>query len=225
MKKLTFLVAIVLLAAFSFYSNQNPNTDPEVAQAETRVSDQATASILSATTTQEPESDASYSINTEVSTLEWQAGKIVGEPYTGNVSISSGEILEKDGNFVGGSFSIDMDSITHHEDKQVVVDHLKSEDFFNVAQYPSSTFVISNIEGTTGTVQVTGNLTIKDKTNEISFPATISQDEEKIAATAEFSIDRLQWDITYNSGSIFQQLGDKAIKDEIIFRLDLELTK
>ena len=157
--------------------------------------------------------------------MEWQAGKIVGEPYTGDVSISSGEILEKDGNFVGGSFSIDMDSITHHEDKQAVVNHLKNEDFFNIAQYPSSTFVISNIEGTTGTVQVTGNLTIKNKTNEISFPATISQDEEKIAATAEFSIDRLQWDITYNSGSIFQQLGDKAIKDEIIFRLDLEFTK
>ena len=40
-------------------------------------------------------------------------------------------------------------------------------------------------------------------------------------ASAELNIDRTKWDIKYKSGSIFKDLGDKAILDEIKFEIFL----
>ena len=40
-------------------------------------------------------------------------------------------------------------------------------------------------------------------------------------ANAEFSIDRTRWGIEYSSGTIFAELGDKAIRDNIDYRLEL----
>ena len=60
-----------------------------------------------------------------------------------------------------------------------------------------------------------------DKTNQVSFPALASEVDGRLEVEADFEIDRTRWGIDFSSGSIFQQLGDKAIKDEIGFGLDL----
>jgi hypothetical protein len=42
-----------------------------------------------------------------------------------------------------------------------------------------------------------------------------------LLANSEFSIDRTKWDIKYDSGNFFQDLGDRAIKDDIYFNINI----
>jgi len=108
------------------------------------------------------------------------------------------------------------------EGAKKLVGHLSSPDFFNTAEYASAVFNLHSISpNDDGSHTVSGDLTIKGITNEISFPATVSNADGTLTATAAFAIDRTKWDIKYGSGSFFDNLGDKAIYDDINFELSL----
>jgi len=69
---------------------------------------------------------------------------------------------------------------------------------------------------------VTGDLTIRNETHEISFPATIVEEGARgLLIDALFEIDRTRWGIVFDSGSVFFDLGDKVIKDGITFGFSL----
>ena len=130
----------------------------------------------------------------------------------------------------GGEFAIDMTSLTDTDLKDAaynkkLVTHLKSEDFFNAEKFPTAVLKIKSVksvEGFTGpTFEVTGDLTIKGKTNEVKFPAMVQTKDGKTTATANITIDRTKWDIKYGSGKFFTGLGDKLIYDD--FKLDIAL--
>jgi hypothetical protein len=53
----------------------------------------------------------------------------------------------------------------------------------------------------------------------------MTEENNILSAKADFVIDRTKWDIKYGSGSFFKEMGDKAIKDEIIFSLDLKFIR
>ena len=93
-----------------------------------------------------------------------------------------------------------------------------SDDFFSVEKFPTATLKIKAIDDNN---QVTADLTIKDITHEIQFPATIAVANDKLTAEADFEIDRSLWDIRYGSGKFFKDLGDKLIKDEIEISLKI----
>ena len=100
--------------------------------------------------------------------------------------------------------------------------HLKSDDFFGVAKYPTATFVIKEVqEKSTNKYHVKGHLTIKETTKPIEFPVEISMIESKAVASASITIDRSEFDVRYGSGSFFDGLGDKMIYDD--FTLDVTL--
>ena len=68
---------------------------------------------------------------------------------------------------------------------------------------------------------MTGDITIKGKTESISFSAALTEKGSGYEATASITIDRSKFDVRYGSGSFFDDLGDKTIKDEI--KLDVKL--
>lgn len=55
---------------------------------------------------------------------------------------------------------------------------------------------------------ITGNLTLKNVTKSISFPAKVSQANGVITADANFTFDRTQWNLSYGN--------DKSYKDKFI---------
>ncbi len=125
-------------------------------------------------------------------------------------------------NLCGGTFTVDMTSIavTDLEGgmKGKLEGHLKADDFFGTDKYPTSKLVFKKIatkENNTYTIYA--DLTIKDKTNEVVFDM-VAKDK---TATAEVVIDRTKYGIEYNSGSIFDGLGDKAINDDFILNVVL----
>ena len=100
--------------------------------------------------------------------------------------------------------------------------HLKSDDFFGVATYPTSTFVITKaVPQGPGKYKIIGNITIKGTTQEIQFPATVEAKDGKVTAKADITIDRSKFDIRYGSGSFFDNLGDKTIYDNFDLSVSL----
>ncbi len=169
-----------------------------------------------------------YSVNIEESKIEWRARKVTGK-HNGTIMIKNGNLNMEEGVLTGGSFDIDMTTITvldlqPGKGKEKLEGHLKSADFFDVENHQTANFVITKVYpiDTKGTYRVIGDLTIKGNTNEVKFNAVVKEESGKIMGTAqEIEIDRVEYDIRYGSGSFFDNLGDKTIYDE--FQLDVTL--
>lgn len=171
-------------------------------------------------------------INTKKSELKWVGNKIIGS-HNGKVSLSAGKLYIKNNILTGGEFTIDMNSITcadvtDADGNAKLIGHLKGDDFFATNSYPSSSIKITKVEkiktksSKVGNYNIQADLTIKGITKGISFPATLKKVGSKYIANASFSIDRTKWDIRYGSSSFFDNLGNKAIKNEIEFVVLIE---
>ena len=99
---------------------------------------------------------------------------------------------------------------------------MKSDDFFAVESFTTSTLKITNVKSQRGgKYSVTADLSIKGKTESVTFPVEVSLVEGKVTATAKITVDRTKFDVRYGSNSFFDNLGDKAISDE--FTIDITL--
>ena len=176
------------------------------------------------TTIDLPES-AAYTLNSEQSQLIYQASRFVGSSHVGTVAINAGELERENDKFTSGKFVIDMTTITEEKNNERYLKHVRSDDFFGIEKYPTAQFVITKIEESEQ-YTITGDLTIRDQTHEITFPAEIvSADENSLEINAAFTIDRTKWGITFDSSSFFTTIGDKAIKDDVRFGLKLMFEK
>jgi len=179
--------------------------------------------ILNAATT--------YQVDPKASKVKWLGKKVTGE-HDGAIQIKEGTLVAT-GKFVtGGKFLIDTTSITVEDLKDEeangnLVGHLKSPDFFSAEKHPTAAFEVTKVEPLTNgkdgaTHTVTGNLTIKDITKPLSFPAKITVTPTTVTADAKnVAVDRTLYEIKYGSGKFFQGLGDKVISDQ--FWLDIAL--
>ncbi len=165
-------------------------------------------------------------VDTAASQITWKGYKVTGE-HTGTINVKSGNFIYDGDALTGGSFEIDMTSIActdlQGEYAGKLVGHLKSDDFFGVATYPTAKFEVTKVisRGKAGDYKVTGNLTIKETTKEIRFNVTVANNTGVPVATADITIDRSDFNVKYGSGSFFDDLGDKTIYDE--FDLGLKL--
>ena len=161
-------------------------------------------------------------VNIKKSSVKWLGEKIGGQ-HEGTIQVKSGSFELKNDKIAAGNFVIDMTTITNTdlEDEgynQKLVGHLKSDDFFGVTKYPTANFVLTkSSKFTNGKATITGDLTIKGKTESISFEVAKAGNEY----SAKIEIDRSKFDVRYGSNSFFDNLGDKAIDD--IFTLDIKL--
>ena len=165
-------------------------------------------------------------IDLENSSIEWIGKKVTGK-HNGTISIQDANLMMEEGKLIGGSFVIDMATISvsdlSGDMKGKLEGHLKSDDFFGVEKYPTAKFNITKVVslGTPGDYKVIGDLTIKETTKEIKFEAKI--DEEQ--AQAEITVDRSDYDVRYGSGSFFDNLGDKTIYDDFYLTVNLVMDK
>ena len=167
----------------------------------------------------------SQKVDVSKSTVKWLGKKVTGEHY-GTIRIKEGNLeVEKD-KVIGGKVIVDMQSIVDEDIKDAgmnakLVGHLKSDDFFGVATFPTAELVITKVESNGNTHTFSGNLTIKGITNPVSFAATSSKDGKNTVYKGKLTIDRSKYNVRYGSKSFFDNLGDKAIYDE--FTLDFNL--
>ncbi len=166
--------------------------------------------------------DGKKAIKVETSKVTWKGYKVTGS-HQGSIAIKEGQLTFKDEKLVGGEFTINMSSIENTDlegdYKAKLEGHLKSDDFFGVEKFPTATLVFKKVKSTgKNSYEVTADLTIKDKTNAVTFDISIYGNK----ATANIKIDRTKFDVRYGSTSFFDDLQDKAIYDEFDLISDLE---
>jgi polyisoprenoid-binding protein YceI len=162
-----------------------------------------------------------YKIDISKSIINWEGKKITGQ-HEGTVNFQEGYLIFKDKKVTGGSFKANMKSLSNTDQtgnsKLKLEGHLKSEDFFSVENYPTSTLVFKSIATKGNNLYlINADLTIKGITNPIQFELAVSPNK----ATAPLKINRTKYDIKYGSGSYFDDLGDKTIYDD--FELNVVL--
>lgn len=162
-------------------------------------------------------------VDVEASTIEWTGKKITGSSHHGTIQLKDGFLkLTEEGQLTGGEFIMDMNTITvtdlSGENKEKLEGHLNNDDFFGVNNHPTAKLVITEATKKSGNVySVTGDLTIKGKTEPVTFDMNVNND----TATAQVAIDRTKFGIRYGSGSFFDNLGDNTINNN--FTLDVKL--
>jgi len=177
-----------------------------------------------------PIAPATFKVDTEKSKIEWTGKKVTGQ-HTGTIKLASGEVAVNGKVPTSGKFAIDMTSMTstdlQGETAGKLLGHLKSDDFFGVDKFPTSTFTATKITPAgANKVNVTGNLTIKGKTAPITFPATYTLAGNTLTIVApEVKVDRTVYDIRYGSKSFFESIGDKAIDNDFLLNVTLVATK
>lgn len=164
------------------------------------------------------------SVDLSKSSLKWTGKKVTGEHF-GYISLKEGTLNVNNDQIVGGTFKIDMSTITvtDIEDPDYnakLVGHLKSDDFFGVATYSVSKLKIKeSSKFKNGEAEVKADLTIKGATHPISFKVK----QEGKAYTATITVDRTLYDVRYGSGKFFDGLGDKMIYDDFILEVKIAI--
>lgn len=139
-------------------------------------------------------------VKTGESEIRW-TGRTWPKKHNGIIAIKSWKLDTDDGKITGGEFVIDMSTIKATDiDSKKLDDHLKAEDFFDVANYPTSMLKITEVDGNT----LTADLTIKGTTLPVTFDVVM---KDGVAST-KFSIDSSKW-------GVVEGIQDAIVADDI----------
>lgn len=222
MKKI--VLSLAAIASVALVSCNNTNTQQN-AETTTPTTEQATAPEA----VQAPA--FAYSVN-PTSVVEWVGSKPAGK-HNGTVNVTKGGVNVENGVITKAEFVLDMNTITvldlqAGKGKEDLEAHLKGTDpekvdhFFNVKDFPTASFVFKKFDGK----NLTGDLTIKGKTKEVSFPATVTVTDNEVSIVSQpFKINRVDFGVNYGSKSVFDDLKDKFINDDVELVVKAKATK
>lgn len=229
MKFLKSTLALSFLAVFAVACGPKGNTVETSEAKEVASTDDAT----------------SVAVNTGSSMVTWIGSKPTGK-HNGTIGITNGEVLVNGSDIVGGSFTIDINSLTvldlpaDSEWNAKLKGHLMSADFFDAENFGTASFEVTDVKAfnqadvmadkdqydtefkpaalseimvENPTHFISGNLTMRGTTKNITFPAHVEMNNGAIKAIANFNINRDDWGLSYKSEASF---ADKA-KDEMIY--------
>jgi len=146
-------------------------------------------------------------------------GAKVTDSHDGTFERWSGTVDFDPENVTASSVAITLQMNSVQIEPERLLNHLKSDDFFDVETYPTATFRSTRIveqQGADGaTHQITGNLTLRDQTKSVTFPAKVEVSDSEVAAGAEFVIQRADF------GIVYEGMADDLIEDEVVIRFDV----
>lgn len=154
-----------------------------------------------------------YQIDVEKSYIHW-TGSIVGVySHYGTLKFKTGIVQIEDKKVVGGSFVVDMNTISPTDEnykmapKERLVEHLVSDDFFNVSQFPESSLKITGFDKNF----LNASLTVRGITNDEKITdLKIEKTENGIMLYGKMIFDRQKYKVSYKS-----KMKDKVLSDNI----------
>jgi polyisoprenoid-binding protein YceI len=120
-------------------------------------------------------------------------------------------------NAAAGHFDVTIDASTVNTDNSLRDSHLKNDGYFDVKNYPRIRLASTKLApaGSPGNYTFTGQLTIKDKTKEISFPFTAVPANGGMAFKGSFKINRKDFGVG----------GTSTISNELTVSLNVAASK
>lgn len=168
-------------------------------------------------------------IDVNDSIVNWKGTEMWGTgSHEGILKFSEGSLVFEKGQLSGGYFTADMHSITVTDipksdpiPRKNLTEHLKSEDFFDIEQYPTAKFNITKVKVVNAnSFKVRGDLSIRDVSRSISFIATKATVQDSfLVMNATIKIDRFEYNISYQ-GNYWDRLTsilDNALVDANIY--------
>jgi len=154
--------------------------------------------------------------------ITWTGKKVIGS-HSGTIDLKEGTLVMEGQEIIGGSFVVDMTSLVTTDDlgggKAKLEGHLKSGDFFNVAEFPTATYEIITAKREGSIYSIVGNLTIKGVTQKVKMKLAMKGN----AASTKLIVDRTKFGIKYQSASLASTLKDKAINDNFELRIAFKI--
>ncbi|MCB9073144.1 MAG: YceI family protein [Bdellovibrionaceae bacterium] len=168
-----------------------------------------------------------YKIDPVHSTVGFEVPHLVISSVEGKFIDFSGEITLDEKNFEKSKVSavINVQSIDTSNQKRD--EHLKSKDFFEVAQYPTMTFTSKKISGNKSNFKMTGDLIIKGIKKTVTFNAkflgTVKDGYGNLKAVfqADTKINRKDFGLKWNS---MVEAGP-VVGDDVTITLKIQAAK
>lgn len=159
--------------------------------------------------------DRYFVLGPESSAITFVGSKVTGkhdggfQKFTGEFKVEQGRVAD-----AGNKIVIDASSLFADNDR--LTGHLKSRDFFNVAQFPTATFVTTAVDQSKDPATVTGDLTLHGVTKSISFPAKIEVANDGVTVTSEFVLNRFDFEIKYAG------MANDLVRKEVVLKLNVK---
>jgi polyisoprenoid-binding protein YceI len=140
--------------------------------------------------------------------------------FTGTINYDAKNAANSSVNFTAKVTSVDTGV-------QARDNHLRTKDFFEVETYPDMTFKSTKVERSGNNFTVTGDLTIKGVTKQVSFPfqlAGFAPDRRglKMGVTAGTQINRRDFGVNYGGN---MSNGVPTLADQVTVWLQIEAGK
>ena len=189
---ITALAALLLIASTGCKSE----IDGKTAATVTESSQTAAATENADPTAEKAAAPTTVDLNLDETKIEWVGAKVTGDHQGGFKTFTGTASYGPDGELVAVQTEIDTTSV--YSDVEKLTGHLKSADFFDVESHPKASFVSKEIvKQPDGTYTIVGDLDLRGVKKEISFPATIEKVGSNTVATAEFTLQRFDFNIAY----------------------------
>lgn len=132
--------------------------------------------------------------------------------FSGTVEVPGGDITQ-------AKIDVTADLASVFSEAGALTEKLKSPDFFDVGTHPKATFTSTGIEKTADGCMVKGDFNLHGVVKPIGFPAKISVEGDTLTASAEFTIDRNIWNVSYAG------VTDDLIKPEVLISFNIVANK
>lgn len=163
-----------------------------------------------------------FTVAVDQSKVMWRGEMLGLYSHEGTLDFSEASVEMEDGQLSGGSFTVDLSTITPTDEaynpeegstKEKLVGHLSSPDFFAVDSFPTATFTIESVEGNSAT----GTLTLRGQSNtETVQNITMSDADGVKTLRGTMKFNRMNYGVSFE-----MPVADKVISEDI--QLDIQL--
>jgi polyisoprenoid-binding protein YceI len=159
-----------------------------------------------------PIEDGKVALTPKNTTVQF-VGAHTGEdprPRTGYFAKFTGELAIDEGTKAPQAASIEIETASLITPITRLTNHLRGQDFFDFRAFPKATFESTKVEAidaAKGEYKITGELTIRDTTKPISFPATLAISDAGATLVSKFELKRSEHGITFSPEGIVEEVA------------------
>jgi polyisoprenoid-binding protein YceI len=173
---------------------------------------------------------ATWQIDPDHASVEFKVRHLMVAWVKGSFTTVSGNVEIDDADLTAAQARVSIDAASINTNNSKRDEHLRSEDFLAVADFPTITFVSSRVIAADGIPrQLIGALTIRGTTREVTLdideltlPIKDPWGNTRRGVTATTEINRRDFGLTWNKAL---EAGGVVVGDEVKIALDVELIR
>ena len=168
-----------------------------------------------------------YTLDTESSVITWTGDYFKGGEFDHNhvgvVLFNSGSISMAEGSIQSGNFELNMNSLDEpdapmgEEARMKFIGHLKSDDYFDVDNYPTATVTLTSSSAD----KLIGTIKVKGIEMPFEAPANITVGDDAVKISGEFNLNFAP----FGMEGIGSEADPEYVSPNVAFKIALHLKK